>query len=151
MGVDSKSRGGVPLGVEVDHEDTVTKLGQGRPQVYRRRCLSYAALLVGHRHDPREGAGDVITDDGSGIAPGRGRFDLAGPLGSRLLVCMHYRLGLGYLDDYLSYFEHHFDLGRSFRNLRCWNLRCWNLSYFLDGCGRLDGLLSGGGSFRDIL
>ena len=110
-GVDSESRGGVPLGVQVDHEDPVAELGQCRAEVYRRRGLSHPALLVGDRHDPGEGTGDVITDNRGDIAPGGGGFNLAGPLRSRLLGTLNL-LGLGHFEGDFGDFDHHFGNGR---------------------------------------
>ena len=50
----AEAGGGVALGVEVDDQDPVAQLGQGRAQVDRRGGLAHAALLVGDGHEPGE-------------------------------------------------------------------------------------------------
>ena len=51
-GLHTETRGGVALGVEIDHEHPVVELGQRRAQVDRRGRLAHPALLVGDGDDP---------------------------------------------------------------------------------------------------
>ncbi len=51
---DAHARRGVALGVEVDDQDPVVELGQGRAEVHRGRGLADAAFLVRDRDHQRE-------------------------------------------------------------------------------------------------
>ena len=80
----AQPRGGIALGVEVDHQHPVVELGQSGAQVDGGRGLADAALLVGdgddpgqlplHRLGPVEQVRGVISDGGRphGVLGGRG-------------------------------------------------------------------------------
>ena len=65
---------GVALGIEVDHQDPVALLGEGRSEVHRGRGLADAPLLVGDGDDPGQLTGwsgfDSVEQLG-GVVPDR--------------------------------------------------------------------------------
>jgi len=53
-GVDAQTGAGIPLRIEIDDEGAITEIGQAGTQVDGGGRLAHAALLVGHRDDPRK-------------------------------------------------------------------------------------------------
>jgi hypothetical protein len=51
--LDTHSGGGISLGIEVDHQDAMTQIGEGGSQADRGRAFAHAPLLIGDRDHPR--------------------------------------------------------------------------------------------------
>lgn len=74
MVIDTQSRGGVPLRVKVDHQNTCAVKRERGGKIDRRGRLAHPTLLVGHHHDARPvRTGQALTGAAKGLDRQLGR------------------------------------------------------------------------------